>query len=110
MSENNGRSSSNERPPVEFADWIYEDIELLRPNFPDDGVPECSPHGKMRALDRDNYECYCLMRELLKQYCRGEIDRATFDQRQWDLWDLSIGITEATQLAFEEAMAARWGW
>lgn len=78
---------------IDLADWIYGDLELLRPD--DDGEPECTPAGRIQALDRDNVECYKIMKELLQQHLRGEIDRETFDQRQWDLWDKSIGITKA---------------
>lgn len=79
---------------TDLADQIYGELDLLLPETEDE--PECTPNGRIDALDRDNAACYQLMKDLLKQYLHGEIDRETFDQRQWDLWDVSIGITRAT--------------
>ena len=105
MNSNGHRHDDHERPSPEFADWIYGDLEPLRPVSDE---PECNLAGKMDALDRDNFECYQLMRELLQSYCNGEIDLATFEQRHADLWQTSIEITNETARTFEECMAAKW--
>lgn len=82
--------------------------EILRDLLAVDHDTECTLRGRVHALDRDNVACYYLMADALESYEDGQIDRETYEEYHRDLWEMSIGISEATSRAFNEYMMSAW--